>query len=101
MTVSKKKRKRSDTTTKWERCKAYFGYRCAYCGKAGKLTKDHVIPRHYGGPDMVFNIIPACQSCNSSKGKRNAGQWYRQQPFYSMGREVRIKMYLFNTCMNL
>jgi len=49
-----------------------FNDRCAYCGRGldevGLLTPDHVIPLSRGGSDYIQNILPACQSCNSSKG---------------------------------
>ena len=46
----------------------YFGHRCAYCLRTGvKLTVDHIRPISAGGPDTADNIVPACQSCNSSK----------------------------------
>jgi 5-methylcytosine-specific restriction endonuclease McrA len=101
MTGTRKKKRKSATTIDWDRCKAWFGYRCAYCGKAGKLTKDHIIPRYHGGGDMVLNLIPACQSCNSSKGKKNVDSWYREQSFYSPFREQLIRQYLIEISLKL
>lgn len=47
---------------------------CAYCGKEvslKKITRDHVIPKSKGGANAVENILPACKSCNQSKGDMN------------------------------
>lgn len=43
---------------------------CAYCGKPA-TTVDHVIPVSQGGRSRRGNILPACRSCNSSKGTRS------------------------------
>lgn len=44
-------------------------YTCQYCGQVGgKLTRDHVIPRGQGGPDVWTNVVTACHRCNSHKG---------------------------------
>ena len=58
-----------------ERTKMRYGSTCAYCGKSGQLSLDHVIPRLKDGPDAADNIIYACRSCNSSKGARDMVQW--------------------------
>jgi 5-methylcytosine-specific restriction endonuclease McrA len=47
------------------------GGRCVYCGNKKKLTIDHVEPLVAGGRDDIDNAVPACQSCNSSKGTKN------------------------------
>lgn len=54
------------------------GQRCYYCGwkqapvvRPGEgLAIDHVVPRCKGGGDEIENLVPACRSCNSIKGKR-------------------------------
>lgn len=60
------------TTEQWRSILAAYRYRCAYCGRKGKLTMDHVVPVILGGPHTATNIVPACQRCNSSKGARPA-----------------------------
>lgn len=52
------------------------GGRCAYCdcqleegtGSTEAFTVEHVVPRESGGPDNLANYVPACKSCNCSKG---------------------------------
>ena len=45
------------------------GSRCAYCGKSipYKASIDHIIPRKFGGKNLLVNIIMTCISCNSAK----------------------------------
>ena len=56
-----------------------FGYCCAYCGhpssEVGTLAQEHVIPISRGGRHAVENIVPACKSCNSSKGAKLPEEW--------------------------
>lgn len=49
---------------------------CAYCGSKEYLTMDHLIARHSGGTDHGDNLVYACSSCNSSKGKKDLLEWY-------------------------
>lgn len=57
--------------------KEEFNYCCAYCGvKPVHLTIDHVIPRSQEGTNDPSNLLPACRSCNESKGSRSLNTWY-------------------------
>lgn len=56
-----------------------FGWACAYCGTRRAdpghvLEQEHVIPIAQDGPYTLENIVPACQSCNRSKGGRTPAQ---------------------------
>jgi 5-methylcytosine-specific restriction endonuclease McrA len=48
--------------------------RCVYCGYAFGRDEspdmDHVIPMALGGTGELWNLAPACASCNRSKGGR-------------------------------
>lgn len=61
----------------WKTILEKYNFRCAYCGILGKdtkqkyLTQDHVISLNKGGLHSPENIVPACVSCNSSKGDRD------------------------------
>lgn len=61
----------------WNKCKDTWGNKCAYCGKAKTLTQDHFIPlSHPDCPGTVpHNMIPACPSCNYSKGAIHPYDW--------------------------
>ena len=51
------------------------GLACCYCGNGiedgAKLTLDHLRPYSSGGTNNPTNLITACCSCNSSRGKRS------------------------------
>lgn len=79
----------------WERAKATFQHRCAYCGQSEtELQQDHFIPVARGGGYTESNIIPACKSCNISKNDSVFHEWYIKKPFYSPEREARIMAYI-------
>ena len=48
------------------------GTLCEVCGKPGRrgdpLTKGHIIPKAYGGPNASWNIRPEHASCNRNRG---------------------------------
>jgi 5-methylcytosine-specific restriction endonuclease McrA len=46
------------------------GWRCQYCGSAGRLTLDHVVPRSRGGDSVWENVVASCAPCNLRKGDR-------------------------------
>jgi 5-methylcytosine-specific restriction endonuclease McrA len=61
----------------WDRIRAAFGYRCAYCGKsAAMLVREHTMPRCRGGDESIENIVPACAPCNLGKGRRTPLEWF-------------------------
>jgi 5-methylcytosine-specific restriction endonuclease McrA len=69
---------------------AEFDHHCAYCGAAGDLHIEHVVPISKGGPHAIGNIIPACKDCNFSKRDHDAETWYRRQPFFTEARWRKI-----------
>ena len=48
---------------------------CIYCGDYAD-TVDHVIAIALGGPHVLDNLVPACRSCNSSKGSSTIIEWF-------------------------
>jgi 5-methylcytosine-specific restriction endonuclease McrA len=53
---------------------ARWGHRCAYCS-ALATHLDHVHPLSKGGADVEHNIVPACATCNLSKGAKTLAEW--------------------------
>jgi len=58
-----------------EKIKLEVGYKCNYCGSIENLALDHILPKKLGGKDTGDNLIYACKSCNSSKGKKDMMEW--------------------------
>ena len=69
----------SEATRLWRRAiKESFDCTCVYCGESyelSDLTIDHVRPRSNGGETISSNCVPACLSCNQSKGSHNWEEW--------------------------
>lgn len=82
------------THQEWKETVIFFGGECAYCGctphKGKSLTRDHLQPVSAGGITTQSNIVPACASCNSSKGAEDFKDWYMKQPFFSQERMNKI-----------
>lgn len=78
----------------WKEVMIFFGGACAYCGCTPRrnqtLTRDHLEPVSNGGTTTQDNIVPACASCNSSKGAEDFKEWFMRQSFFSQERLNRI-----------
>lgn len=69
----------SDMASRW----GLFDNACAYCGKSDStLTQDHFFPLKTGGADAIWNLVPACLSCNLSKNASDPEKWYRSRAFF-------------------
>lgn len=58
------------TATEWAAIVEAYNGACVYCGATERLTQDHVVPLAAGGTHSPDNVVPACLSCNCSKGAR-------------------------------
>ncbi len=58
-----------------EKVKLLLGGKCNYCGSSENLAIDHIFSQKMGGNDAGDNLIYACRSCNSSKGKKDMMEW--------------------------
>jgi len=78
------------THQEWKECLIFFGGECAYCGgtprRGQRLTRDHLESVASGGLTTQSNIVPACSSCNSSKGADDFKDWFMGQSFFSQER---------------
>jgi len=90
----------------WENTKIYFNNKCVYCGlpiekhfvkrlknvKKGDFHKDHVID---DGRNDIKNLLPACESCNSSKHQKTLNEFYnKENPDYTYKRYLKIVQWL-------
>jgi 5-methylcytosine-specific restriction endonuclease McrA len=84
------------TLEQWLFACSWFNNCCAYCGQEIFLTKDHLVPVKKRGPRTVFNIIPACWSCNNSKRAQRAHLWIYKRFGIEEGQRIvdRIVRYL-------
>lgn len=80
----------SHTSAQWLELCATFANRCVCCGKAGKLTRDHIIPvTDKRSSNDIENLQPLCFSCNAAKGNRRTTD-YRGSPFTRKGEPRRL-----------
>src|SRR5687768_3525747 len=67
------------TDEQWAALKTAWGG-CAYCGAADRpLQRDCVLALSHGGRYTLYNIAPACQSCNASKCGHEVTGWLRRK----------------------
>lgn len=60
-----------------------FAAVCSYCGNRlsrESIHVDHFVPMKQGGTDDLENLVPACGSCNSSKGSKSFIVWLATRP---------------------
>lgn len=62
------------TFSEWDEIRLSYGGRCVYCGKPA-VSQDHIVPMIRGGTHSADNVVPACISCNSSKGAKPLLVW--------------------------
>lgn len=53
----------------------YYGNKCYYCGRGGKMTVEHRIPLSRGGSNWPANLVPACWDCNQSKNNKTEAEF--------------------------
>ena len=42
------------------------------------LTKEHVVPRSWGGNNTLLNKLPCCKRCNESRDNKALEHWLHQ-----------------------
>ena len=73
-----------------------WGGLCAYCRCHRATTLDHLKPKSRGGSSLRSNLIPACQSCNHSKGSQHWLVWFQEQQFYNEVAKELIEEWISN-----
>lgn len=63
------------TVGDWRSLCERYRNRCAYCARREPLTMDHIVPLIRGGRHAIGNLVPVCQSCNSSKRDALLIEW--------------------------
>ena len=88
----RRKKHRSLTDAQWAEIKRIFHQRCAYCGIVScQLQRDCVLPGNRMGIYVMFNIAPACASCNGKKGSKNVFAWMRREGFDTRYFELKMQ----------
>lgn len=65
------------TAGQWQALLTEAKGHCFYCEQASdKLTMDHIVPLSRGGAHDTANVVPACRSCNASKGRHDVLDWF-------------------------
>ncbi len=76
-------KKHEISNEEWQECKEYFNNSCAYCGideDKAKHEMGHYLHKEHVdtlGSNKIDNCVPACRSCNSSKGSYEFKSWYK------------------------
>lgn len=64
----------------WDAIKLAWAGACAYCGATNRaLQRDTMLPISRGGAYTLENVVPACASCNASKGNDEVTSWLRRK----------------------
>lgn len=66
------------TAAQWRTLAEAWGG-CAYCGSAGSMQRDCILPVSRGGRYTLENVVPACASCNASKHNNEVTGWLRRK----------------------
>lgn len=87
------------TPSEWRAIKEMWrgddGLRCAYCGDVtDSPERDHVQPLSARGNTTARNIVPACPSCNRSKGDNSLTEWYVGSELYDDARWAFIRSHM-------
>jgi len=82
--------------------------KCVYCGMSLSLSGmnsdgnykdvfhvDHVISKDKGGGDNIENLVPCCQSCNSTKFNRNMEEFRVSMMKKNINMDFSLRQILF------
>ena len=86
----------------WEQIKLTFENKCSYCGQGPTknnrgIVADHVVPATDFGEFVIGNVIPACQTCNDSRGNKHWKEFINTKPSPQLQSRIsKIERYLEN-----
>lgn len=84
----------------WEQIREEFGGRCIFCGQSSTkdnrgIVPDHLIPVTRFGELVVGNTVPACQTCNDSRGEKEWRPFLRERfPGDAEAQIAKVEQYL-------
>jgi 5-methylcytosine-specific restriction endonuclease McrA len=77
------------TPRDWRRMLLLYKHACAYCGRGNlELHAEHVVPIARGGRHAIGNLLPACKTCNGSKGSKLLSEWRYRNPRQARSRNA-------------
>jgi 5-methylcytosine-specific restriction endonuclease McrA len=64
------------TDTQWQEIKKERENRCYFCAVCcEEPTQEHLQPLSRGASHKKSNVVPACRTCNSMKGKKTEREY--------------------------
>lgn len=70
------------TSEEWQDRLNEFLNSCAYCGSAGEMEIEHMVPLSRNGKHTRSNVVPACGDCNRKKGSKTLMEFARELGHY-------------------
>jgi hypothetical protein len=64
---------------------------CVYCGQVATEI-DHIRPLTRGGWEHSENLVPACRSCNASKGSKLLTEWDPRRVFRAVTKSTKVAL---------
>jgi len=87
---------REDIESCIKRAILHIHVECFYCG-ATPTTIDHIHPVKYMGTNHLFNLVAACQLCNTNKGCLLLEDHHATQAFeYTNSLEHKVKEFVMS-----
>ena len=86
---------RGITKEQWYEMMCWFDWCCAYSGEyiggdSEFRTIDHITPISKDGEHEIWNCVPMYANYNFGKHTSDMEEWYRQQPYFSEERLIKI-----------
>ena len=92
---------RGITKEQWYEMMNFFNWCCAYSGEylGGEDNKnirsiDHIIALDNEGLNEPWNCVPMLKSYNCQKHTKDMEEWYKQQPYFSEERLIKIYQWI-------